>query len=205
MAGGTTLVLDLDGVVNRSDPFGPMPWHRDLEADWGFTHEKLAAGFFRVGFQDVLRGRRDLFAALGEYFETIGLGDRVAAFVSYWFDRDRLIDEDLLRLVRAWSARTGGRVYLATNQEHHRVEYLRQTGALGEGIAEVIYSAALGVCKPDRVFFTNAQQRMGVNTARSIAFFDDSAANVDGARACGWRAYLYRERRQIEQFLDADG
>lgn len=201
---GTVLVLDLDGVVNQSDPSGVTPWHRDLEADWGFTHQQLAAGFFRAGFQDVLRGRRDLFAALGEYFETIGLGDRVAEFVSYWFDRDRKIDEELLGLVRAWSARTGGRVYLATNQEHHRIEYLRQTGALGEGISEVIYSAALGVCKPERVFFTNAQQRMGVNTARSIAFFDDTAANVDGARICGWRAYLYRERKQIEQFLAAD-
>ncbi|MGE0421399.1 MAG: HAD-IA family hydrolase [Reyranellaceae bacterium] len=201
---GTVLVLDLDGVVNLSHPTGTTPWHRDLEADWGFSHETLAAGFFRTGFHDVLRGRRDLFAALGEYFDTIGMSDRVEEFVSYWFDRDRLIDDELLGLVRAWSARTGGRVYLATNQEHHRVEYLRQTGALGEGISEVIYSAALGVCKPDRVFFTNAQQRMGVNTARSIAFFDDAAANVDGARICGWRAYLYRDRRQIEAFLAAD-
>ena len=202
---GTVLVLDLDGVVNLSHPTGPTPWHRDLEADWGFSHETLAEGFFRTGFHDVLRGRRDLFAALGEYFDTIGLADRVEEFVGYWFDHDRLIDEELLALVRAWSVRTGGRVYLATNQEHHRVEYLRQTGALGAGISEVIYSAALGVCKPDRVFFTNAQQRMGVNTARSIAFFDDATANVDGARTCGWRAYLYRDRSQIEQFLAADG
>lgn len=201
---GTVLVLDLDGVVNLSHPTGPAPWHRDLKADWGFDHQTLVAGFFHRGFQDVLRGRRDLFAALGEYFETIGLADRVGEFVGYWFDHDRLIDGDLLALVRDWSARTGGRVYVATNQEHHRVEYLRQTGALGEGISEVIYSAALGVCKPDRVFFTNAQQRMGVNTARSIAFFDDTAANVDGARTCGWRAYLYRDRRQIEECLAAD-
>lgn len=205
MASGTTLVLDLDGVVNRSDPHGPTPWHRDLEADWGITHEQLAEGFFRQeGFQDAMRGRRDLFAVLTEYFETIGLGDRVEEFVGYWFDHDRMIDQELLGIVRAWSARTGGKVYLATNQEHHRVEYLRQTGVLGEGITEVIYSAALGVCKPDRVFFTNAQQRMGINTARSIAFFDDVTANVDGARICGWRAYLYRDRKQIEEFLAAD-
>lgn len=201
---GTVLVLDLDGVVNRSDPHGPAPWHRDLETDWGFTHDTLAAGFFRAGFQDVLRGRRDLFVALDEYLQTIGHSGRVAEFVSYWFERDRLIDEELLALARTWSARTGGRIYLATNQEHHRVEYLRQSGALGGGITEVVYSAALGVCKPDRVFFTNAQQRMGVNTARSIAFFDDAASNVDGARICGWRAYLYRDRKQVEQFLAAD-
>ena len=58
----------------------------------------------------------------------------------------------------------------------------------GAHFDEIVYSAALGVCKPDRVFFTDAQARMGVTVAQSILFVDDTAANVDGARACGWRA-----------------
>ena len=33
---------------------------------------------------------------------------------------------------------------------------------LGAHFDEIVYSAALGVCKPERVFFTNAQVRMGV-------------------------------------------
>ena len=76
------------------------------------------------------------------------------------------------------------RVFAATNQEHHRAAYLRDQAGLGAHFDEIIYSAALGVCKPDRVFFTTAQARMGVTAAQSILFVDDSAANVDGARMC---------------------
>jgi putative hydrolase of the HAD superfamily len=35
---------------------------------------------------------------------------------------------------------------------------------------DILYSAALGVCKPDRTFFTNAQARMGVAASQSILF-----------------------------------
>jgi putative hydrolase of the HAD superfamily len=65
----------------------------------------------------------------------------------------------------------------------------------------MVYSAALGVCKPDRVFFTNAQVRMGVAAAQSILFVDDKAANVDGARMCGWRAMLYRGPESLAKAL----
>jgi hypothetical protein len=33
---------------------------------------------------------------------------------------------------------------------------------------------------------------MGVSAAQAILFVDDAAASVDTARACGWRAMLYR-------------
>jgi putative hydrolase of the HAD superfamily len=55
------------------------------------------------------------------------------------------------------------------------------------------------------VFFTNAQARMGVLTAQSILFVDDTAANVDAARACGWRAILYRGTRSLARVLQEWG
>ena len=57
------------------------------------------------------------------------------------------------------------------------------------------------MCKPDRVFFTNAQARMAVTAARAILFVDDRPANVDGARMCGWRAALYRGRESLARVL----
>ena len=96
---------------------------------------------------------------------------------------------------------TGGRVFAASNQEHHRVAWLKEKAGLDRHFDEIIYSAALGVCKPDRVFFTNAQARMGVHNSRSILFVDNSSANVDGARALGWRAVLYRGRESLAKIL----
>jgi len=201
MSSDPVLVLDIDGVVSLAQPGGPQPWNADLQRDWGFGSDDLVRDFFRKDWLEVVRGRLDLYVALHEYFEGRGLADRLEEFVAYWFEKDAAIDRELLAMTDAWRQRTGGRVFAATNQEHHRAAYLRDQQGLGAHFDEIIYSAALGVCKPDRVFFTTAQARMGVSVAQSILFVDDSTANVDGARMAGWRAMLYRDRESLGRAL----
>jgi putative hydrolase of the HAD superfamily len=203
MSATPVLVLDIDGVVSLGQPGSPTPWYATLKEDWGLSHDdELAPEFFlKADFLEVLRGRLDLYTALHGYFETKGLADRIEEFVAYWFEKDAVIDREVLALADAWRQRTGGRCFAATNQEHHRIAYLRDTVGLDRHFDEIVYSAALGVCKPDRVFFTNAQARMGVTVAQSILFVDDRAANVDGARMCGWRAMLYRGPESLAKAL----
>ncbi|HEY6979890.1 HAD-IA family hydrolase [Reyranella sp.] len=201
MSASPVLVLDIDGVVSLAHPGSPAPWYATLQADWGFDHEQMAREFFRAEFLDVLRGRLDLYVALHNYFEPMGLAGRLEEFVDYWFEKDVAIDREVLALADGWRKRTGGRCFAATNQEHHRIAYLRDTVGLGRHFDEIVYSAALGVCKPDRVFFTSAQTRMGVTAAQSILFVDDAPVNVDGARMCGWRAMLYRGPESLAKAL----
>ena len=203
MTSSPVLVLDIDGVVSLAQPGSPHPWYTTLKEDWGLSHdEELAPEFFlKPEFMEVLRGRLDLYVALHEYFETKGLTDRLEEFVAYWFEKDSDIDRGVLAQADAWRQRTGGRVFAATNQEHHRIAYLRDRMGLGTHFDEIVYSAALGVCKPERVFYTNAQARMGVTVAQSILFVDDKTSNVDGARMAGWRAMLYRGPESLERAL----
>ena len=203
MSASPVLVLDIDGVVSLAQPGSSTPWYATLQEDWGLSHDdELAPEFFlKADFLEVLRGRLDLYTALHGYFETKGLADRLEEFVAYWFEKDAVIDREVLALADAWRRRTGGRCFAATNQEHHRTAYLRDTVGLDRHFDEIVYSAALGVCKPDRVFFTNAQARMGVAVGQSILFVDDRAANVDGARMCGWRAMLYRGPESLARAL----
>ena len=205
MSSSPVLALDIDGVISLGYPGTPTPWHAALKDDWGFDHEEMARDFFHRDFQEVVRGRLDLYVALHDYLEPKGLADRLEEFVAYWFEKDSMIDRGVLAQADAWRKRTGGRCFAASNQEHHRAAYLRDQLGLGAHFDEIIYSAALGVTKPERVFFTNAQTRMGVTVAQSILFVDDSAANVDAARACGWRAMLYRGPASLEQALAAWG
>jgi putative hydrolase of the HAD superfamily len=204
MSTSPVLVLDIDGVVSLGQPGSPTPWYATLQQDWGISHdEEMAPEFFRKAeFLEVLRGRLDLYAALHDYFEPKGLANRLEEFIAYWFEKDAVIDREVLALADAWRQRTGGRCFAATNQEHHRIAYLRDTVGLGQHFDEMVYSAALGVCKPDRVFFAMAQARMGVAAAQSILFVDDNAANVDGARMCGWRALLYRGAESLGRVLE---
>ena len=201
MSSSPVLVLDIDGVVSLAQPGSAQPWSATLKADWGFDQEEIARDFFRLEFMEVLRGRLDLYVALQAYLQTRGLADRLDEFIAYWFEKDCVIDRGVLAQADAWRARTGGRCFAASNQEHHRVAYLRDHAGLGAHFDEIVYSAALGVCKPDRVFYTSAQARMGVPVAQSILFVDDRAENVDAARAAGWRAMLYRGPDSLEKAL----
>jgi putative hydrolase of the HAD superfamily len=182
MSSSPVLVLDIDGVVTVARPGS---WHANLTTDLGLDYGEIQHGFFRKDWQEVVRGRLDLYVALHNYFEPKGMADKIDAFVRYWFEKDAVID----------------RAVLATNQEHHRATYLRDQAGLGAHFDEIVYSAALGVCKPERVFFTNAQARMGVAVAQSILFVDDKVENVDGARMCGWRAMLYRGPESLARAL----
>jgi putative hydrolase of the HAD superfamily len=201
MSSSLVLVLDIDGVVSLAQPGSAAPWHATLKQDLGLDYAEIEREFFKGEFAEVLRGRLDLYVALHNYFEPKGLADRIEEFVAYWFEKDAVIDREVLAQADAWRARTGGRVFAAANQEHHRVVYLRDRAELGAHFDEIVYSAALGVCKPERVFYTNAQARMGVAVAQSILFVDDKVENVDGARMCGWRAMLYRGRESLAHAL----
>ena len=202
MSSSPVLVLDIDGVVSLAQPGSAQPWYSTLKQDLGFDYEEIEREFFRGEFSEVLRGRLDLYVALQNYFEPKGWANRLDDFVSYWFEKDAVIDRAVLAEADAWRKRSGGRVFAATNQEHHRAAYLRDHAGLGAHFDEIVYSAALGVCKPERVFFTNAQARMGVTVAQSILFVDDKAENVDGARMCGWRAMLYRGPEGLARALE---
>lgn len=197
MSSSPVLVLDVDGVIVHSAP----DWPEKLRAGWGLAATDLLAFFDSPPFAQVLQGRLDVYVALHEWLEPHGMADRLQEFVTFWLENDSIIDREVLAMADAWRERTGGRVFAASNQEHHRAVFLRDRCGLGAHLDEIVYSAALGVCKPDRVFFTNAQARMGVTAARAILFIDDRPANVDGARMCGWRAALYRGRESLARVL----
>jgi putative hydrolase of the HAD superfamily len=201
MSSAPVLVLDIDGVVSLAQPGSAEPWYATLKQDLGLDYEEIERDFFQREFLEVLRGRLDLYVALHGYFDSRGIADRMEEFVAYWFAKDAVIDRAVLDQADAWRRRTGGRCFAASNQEHYRVAYLRDQAGLGAHFDEIVYSAALGVCKPDRVFFTSAQTRMGVTAAQSILFVDDRAANVDGARMAGWRAMLYRGPESLSRAL----
>ena len=206
MSSSPVLVLDIDGVVSLAQPGSAQPWYATLQADWGLDYDEMVRDFFRGEFLEVLRGRLDLYVALH------GLSRDQGTWPTGWRSssptgspRTPSSIASVLAQADAWRRRTGGRCFAASNQEHHRVAYLRDQAGLGAHFDEIIYSAALGVCKPDRVFFTAAQARMGVTVAQSILFVDDTAANVDGARACGWRAMLYRGPESLARALESWG
>ncbi|MGH2928022.1 MAG: HAD-IA family hydrolase [Solirubrobacteraceae bacterium] len=62
------------------------------------------------------------------------------------------------------------------------------------------FTHRLGSCKPDPRTYRELEARIG-GGPREITFLDDSPANVEAARAGGWRAVLHRSREDLARVL----
>ena len=54
----------------------------------------------------------------------------------------------------------------------------------------ITVSAEIGLMKPELAIYRHHEKTFGLDPAATL-FFDDSAANVEGARAAGWNAELF--------------
>ena len=112
------------------------------------------------------------------------------AFLHYWLTKDSELNAPLLDLVRRLKQRADLRLFIATNQEHMRANWLWSHLGLHELFEDIFYSARVGVRKPDRKFFDYVERTIGPQAAPPL-FFDDTPAVVEGARAHGWEAVVF--------------
>lgn len=86
----------------------------------------------------------------------------------------------------------GNKVCLASNMATaQRVLFWNALG-LKNYADEIFCSGDLNVAKPEPLFYSRVAALLSVQP-ESILFFDDSAANIDAAKACGWQAFLYTD------------
>ena len=88
-----------------------------------------------------------------------------------------------MALVREARA-TGIGVHLVTNQHARRAAYMQETLGYDVLFDTCFYSCELGAAKPDPEYFASVLDRLGAEPGSAV-LVDDSAANVEAARAAG--------------------
>ncbi|MFI8682615.1 HAD-IA family hydrolase [Brevundimonas diminuta] len=183
----TVLMVDVDGVVVRHpDPSG---WSVRIEEDLGVPRQALQDRFFKPWWDEVVHGRATLRDRLAPALADVAPHVSCDQLIRYWFEGDAHLDEALL-LQLAEVRASGVPLHLATVQEHERASYLWDTLKLRDRFDDIHYAAQLGVSKPSQDFYAAVEQRVGL-PASAIAFIDDTAKNVEAARARGWNAALW--------------
>ncbi|MFD6134688.1 HAD-IA family hydrolase [Isoptericola sp. NPDC060257] len=194
------LMIDVDGVLVRR-PDGRR-WDADLHADLGIDPGDLQDLFFHVHFDDVLAGRADLVERLDLVLHELGpVTSR--ELVDYWFAHDATLDVELLDDLAALRSR-GTDLQLATVQEHHRAHYLWHDLALRDRFTAIHYAADVGHRKGDTEFYRVVESRTGLEPS-AHCLVDDRLANVETARAAGWRAVHWRPGRRLADTLASAG
>lgn len=69
---------------------------------------------------------------------------------------------------------------------------------------DIVVSGDEKIAKPDARIFDLAARRFG-HAPEAMLFIDDSAANIDGARALGWQVHHFRDARTLRADLSARG
>jgi len=96
-------------------------------------------------------------------------------------------------------------LYAFSNTNRPHAEYFRTAyaGALGH-FREIFLSSAIGLRKPEAAAYDHVVKAIGVPTNR-IVFFDDLAANIEGAQARGLLTVQVKSPADVAGALDALG
>lgn len=106
----------------------------------------------------------------------------------------------LLRRLRA----AGHRLYYLSNMPEPYAAHLeRENDFVGE-FADGIFSARVGLMKPQPEIFSLAVARFALDPARTL-FIDDHAGNIAAARAQGWQGLRFIDAAQCAGDLQAAG
>lgn len=179
--GKRALLLDVDGVlVTPPDWFG-LCIRREVP--------EFAAGFFDGPFLAATRGEIDLAQHLSDLIGATGRDCTPEAFLAEWHEYENHPNRLLWEPVEKLRA-DGWPVYLATNQERHRMRHLMEAVGLGAIVDGEFASCSVGHRKPTPEYYVEVTRRLGLPPA-DIVFFDDAEENVLAAREAGWSAHLF--------------
>lgn len=188
-----TALVDVDGVLITGRTF------KTVLSEKYAIHPHMTNDFFTTTFVQCQLGAAELSHELPQALDAWGWRRSVEAFTDEWFQTESTLDHELLRVLA--SARVDGvRIYLATMQEHLRMEYLLRVLDLDRHVDGAFPTYEVGYPKTDPRYFDEVLRRIG-ECADSTAFVDDTPLNVDTARSCGLHAVLYRNARQVASLL----
>ncbi|RYE85859.1 MAG: haloacid dehalogenase [Hyphomicrobiales bacterium] len=194
------VLFDVDGVLvhgYHARPERQVRWNENLLADLGVDPDRFNSEFiYDVFVKKVIVGQLTLLAALERVLPGLGYRGSAMAFVDYWLTHDSNVNQPLVDVVRRVRDAGGGRLYLATNQEHMRAQWLWQTLKLGEVFEDIFHSARVGHAKPARPYFDWVNDRLGRQDEPPL-FFDDREDIVAAARRAGWEAVLYSQLEDV--------
>ena len=184
------VLFDVDGVLvhgYHARPELQLRWDENLLEDLGIDPQQFKDRFiYDVFIKKVLVGKVGLVEALDRVLPQLGYKGPTQRIVAYWLEHDSRLNTQLIDVARRLKA-TGLKVYIATNQEHLRAQWLWQGLRLGEVFDDMFYAARFGVAKPDPGFYAEVERRIGPQTEPPL-FFDDSPKVIAGARKAGWEA-----------------
>ena len=125
--------------------------------------------------------------------------DNIRAFRSNWNEMVPHAYEDSVEILTALIS-AGHDVTMLTNFAADTLAEARKRFPFLLASRGVTVSAEVGLLKPEREIYEEHVSRFGLTPANTL-FIDDSAANIEGAKAAGWNAVLFIDAGKLRDDL----
>jgi putative hydrolase of the HAD superfamily len=146
-------------------------------------------------------GRIDDAAFFAGLRQSLGIGLTDAQFLEGWNSIFSGEMPGIAPLLASAAQRLPLYAFSNTNPAHVAHFSQAYAGVLGH-FREIFLSSSIGLRKPDAEAYDHVIKAIGVPASR-ILFFDDSAANIEGARARGLRAIHVTSMDDVARALTA--
>ncbi len=200
----TALIFDFGNVVAHFD------YRRAcdvLGAPLGLTGAAFLERVQDLGFAPIVReyeSGRMTAETFSEAVRTLaGLVIPHAEFAAAWSDIFTL-NEPVARLIGELKARGYTLVLGSNTNDLHATQFRRQFAETLAHFDRLVLSYEVGHIKPASAFYEACAAAAGRPAAECI-FIDDLPENVEGARAAGLQALLYRDTESLRDDLIALG
>lgn len=190
------LYFDLGGILVDLD----LPKMFDAWRDTtGTTQSDLERALFASGLKERLdTGRATAEQTARELSDAVAPSLTLREFTHTWGQVLRLRSATERRVRRAREVVPCG-LLSNTDPLHHSRFHDMNGGSRWFDVEVVSYE--VGHLKPQAAIYEAAERQAGVPAAQ-IAFVDDTRANVQAARARGWRAWWCRDERELDAALE---
>ncbi|MGH7203352.1 MAG: HAD-IA family hydrolase [Candidatus Levyibacteriota bacterium] len=149
---------------------------------------------------DCLKGKTDLKEAITPYLKKWGWNDSTNAYLDYWFESQKNINKQLIEEIQSLKKKRY-KVFVATNQEKYRAEYLVHKLGFGEIFDGFYASSHIGEIKSNPAFFHRLLEQIELKPNETL-FWDDSPTHVTSAKSVGMYAELYTSYEDFKKKMD---
>lgn len=191
-----SVIWDMGGVLLRTEDHDPRA---QLANRLGVRQEELYDAVFNS--DSAIRATLGEIDA-GEHWENVGKcfglsGEALQWFSVQFWKGDRL-DRELMDYIQ--SIRRLYRTGLLSNAWSDAREVMTKRYALLEVFDFAVFSAEIGLAKPDPRIYQHLLDKMSLQPQQAI-FIDDVLENVKAAQKVGMHAIRFRSRDQVLQEL----
>ncbi len=182
------VIFDADGVVICREKY--------FSERAGLPFEKVNP-FFEGVFQRCLVGRADLRIELAKNIKSWGWKGTLDDLLEFWFSGEKKTDDVIMQYVLNLKGK-GFKVFLATNNEKYRVEYLLKELDLEKKFDKIYASGYMGYKKPDTTFFRYILNDQNMKP-EEVLVWDDDIEHVVSARKLGIQAEIFTSIDYFEE------